>query len=75
MWIDGPGSAVNTLSQKWAETLRSNKDHFEHAHFGLDFARRKTVETTTLEDLILTHGLPVFEKSDVEGYEASVIRA
>jgi FkbM family methyltransferase len=74
MWIDGPGSAVNTLSQKWAETLKTNKDKFEHAHFGLDFARSKTVETTTLEELILAHGLPVFVKIDVEGYEASVIR-
>lgn len=74
MWIDGPGSAVNTLSQKWAETLKANKDKFEHAHFGLEFARRKAVETTTLEELILTHGLPFFVKIDVEGYEASVIR-
>jgi FkbM family methyltransferase len=74
MWIDGPGSAVNTLSQKWAETLKSNKDNFEHGHFGLEFARSKAVETTTLEELIITHGLPLFVKIDVEGYEASVIR-
>ncbi len=74
MWIDGPGSAVNTLSQKWVETLKTNKDKFEHAHFGLKFARRKAVKTTTLEELILTHGLPFFVKIDVEGYEASVIR-
>ncbi len=74
MWIDGPGSAVNTLSQKWVETLKTNKNKFEHAHFGLDFAGRKTVETTTLEELILTHGAPFFVKIDVEGYEASVIR-
>jgi len=74
MWIDGPGSAVNTLSQKWAETLKANKDKFEHAHFGLEFAQRKAVETTTLEELILTCGLPFFVKIDVEGYEASVIR-
>jgi FkbM family methyltransferase len=32
MWIDGPGSAVNTLSQKWVETLKTNKDKFEHTH-------------------------------------------
>jgi FkbM family methyltransferase len=74
MWIDGPGSAVNTLSQKWVETLRANKDQFEHAHFGLEFGRRKDVETTTLEELILTHGMPLFVKIDVEGHEASVIR-
>jgi FkbM family methyltransferase len=74
MWVDGPGSAVNTLSQKWVETLKTNKNTFEHTHFGLDFAGHKTVETTTLEDLILAHGSPFFVKIDVEGYEVSVIR-
>jgi len=73
MWIDGPGSAVNTLSRKWADTLKSHKDKFEHEHFGLDFAHRKEVETTTLEELILAQGLPFFVKIDVEGYERSVI--
>ena len=74
MWIDGPGSAVNTLSKKWVETLQTNKDKFEHAHFGLEFGRRKAVETTTLEELISTHGVPFFVKIDVEGYEARVIQ-
>jgi FkbM family methyltransferase len=74
MWIDGAGSAVNTLSQKWAETLKANKGKFEHGHCGLEFALRKAVETTTLEELILTHGLPFFVKIDVEGYEAKVIK-
>lgn len=74
MWIDGAGSAVNTLSQKWAETLKANKDKFEHEHCGLEFAQRKAIETTTLEELILTHGLPFFVKIDVEGYERNVIK-
>jgi FkbM family methyltransferase len=74
MWIDGPGSAVNTLSQKWVETLKSDKVRFEHTHGSLDFARSKAVETTTLDELILTHGSPFFVKIDVEGYEASVLR-
>jgi FkbM family methyltransferase len=74
MWIDGPGSAVNTLSQKWVETLKTNKDKFEHDHFGLEFARRKVVETTTLEELIGAYGLPLYVKIDVEGYEVSVVR-
>jgi FkbM family methyltransferase len=74
MWIDGPGSAVNTLSQKWVETLQANKSKFEHAHFGLEFGRRKEVKTTTLEELILAHGSPFFVKIDVEGYESSVIQ-
>lgn len=74
MLIDGPGSAVNTLSRKWAETLKTNKDKFEHEHFGLEFARHKAVETTTLEDLIAAYGLPFFVKIDVEGHEVNVIR-
>jgi FkbM family methyltransferase len=74
MWIDGPGSAVNTLSQKWATTLNANKARHVHGHCGLDFTRHQTVETTTLERLISAHGLPIFIKIDVEGYELNVIR-
>jgi len=74
MWIDGPGSAVNTLSQKWATTLRENKERHAYGHCGLDFVQRRTIETTTLEDLIEAHGLPLFVKIDVEGYEVNVIR-
>jgi FkbM family methyltransferase len=74
MWIDGAGSAVNTLSQKWATALNANKDRHAHGHQGLDFARQKTVETTTLERLMSEHGVPTFIKIDVEGYELNVIR-
>lgn len=74
MWIDGAGSAVNTLSQKWASALSANKDRHAHGHQGLDFARQETVETTTLEQLMSEHGVPAFIKIDVEGYELNVIR-
>jgi FkbM family methyltransferase len=74
MWVDGPGSAVNTLSQKWATTLRGNKARHTYEHCGLDFVQRRTVETTTLEELIVVHGRPLFIKIDVEGYELNVIR-
>lgn len=74
MWIDGPGSAVNTLSQKWATTLRGNKARHTYGHCGLDFVQRRTVETTTLEELIAMYGCPIFIKIDVEGYELNVIR-
>jgi len=75
MWVDGPGSAVNTLSQKWASTLKGNKARHTYGHYGLDFARNKTVETTTLEELMSAHGVPIFIKIDVEGYEVNVIRS
>ena len=74
MWIDGPGSAVNTLSQKWATALNANKARHAHGHAGLNFAQQKTVETTTLERLMSEHGVPIFIKIDVEGYELNVIR-
>jgi len=74
MWIDGPGSAVNTLSPKWADALRGNKARHMCGHCGLDFVEHRTVETTTLENLIAVHGRPHFIKIDVEGYELNVIR-
>jgi len=74
MWIDGPGSAVNTLSKKWATALKGNKSRQTYGHYGLDFTNQKTVESTTLEQLIGEYGTPIFIKIDVEGYELHVIR-
>ena len=71
MWIDVPGSAKNTLSQKWAETLRKDDTRFGQP---LEFGHWKEVETTTIEQLCVTHGPPFFVKIDVEGYEPSVLR-
>jgi FkbM family methyltransferase len=74
MLVDGPGSAVNTLSKKWAAALKENKARHSHGHCGLDFVQHRTVETTTLEELIAMYGSPCFIKIDVEGYELNVIR-
>ncbi len=71
MWIDAPGSAKNTLDPKWVETLRNDSKRFGYQ---LDFARKKEVETTTLENLMTTYGVPFFIKIDVEGHEPSVLR-
>lgn len=73
MWIDGPGSAVNTISRKWADDLKEHKDSFVHGHCGLDFSRSEQVETTTVEELIKLYGIPYFVKIDVEGHELSVL--
>jgi FkbM family methyltransferase len=73
MWIDGPGSAVNTISRKWADHLKDGKDDFKYGHFGLEFSRSKSVETTTVERLVTQHGMPFFLKIDVEGHELSVL--
>jgi len=71
MWIDAPGSAINTLSQKWAEALKGDDERFGH-HLG--FESSKNVETVSMEQLIAEHGLPFFVKIDVEGYELSVLQ-
>lgn len=74
MWIDGPGSALNTLSNKWVDTLKGNKARFEHTRCRFEFQQHRELETTTLDELILAHGVPFFVKIDVEGHEASVLR-
>jgi FkbM family methyltransferase len=74
MWIDGPGSAINTLSEKWVDALRGGP---RRTHSDLDsqeFARQKKVETTTLDQLMVAHGTPFYVKIDVEGYERTVLR-
>jgi FkbM family methyltransferase len=69
--IDTPGSAKNTLSQKWAGTLRDEEKRFGHR---LGFQHWKKVETISMEQLCAAHGLPFFVKIDVEGHELSVLR-
>jgi FkbM family methyltransferase len=71
MWIDKPGSALNTLNNKWAETLRDDESRFGHR---LNFRQCKEVETISIEQLIAVHGEPFFIKIDVEGHELSVLR-
>ena len=70
-WEDAPGSAINTLSNKWVETLRVDADRFGEK---LGFRQERQVKTTTLEDLFATHGVPFFVKIDVEGFELNVLR-
>lgn len=74
MLIDGPGSAVNTLSPKWAESLKKNRETFAYKHCGLEFKQTKLVETTTIDELLAQHGVPFFVKIDVEGHELNALR-
>jgi len=71
MWIDTPGGAMNTLSEKWAEVLRDDDQRFGHR---LSFRQWKEVETISMEQLIAQQGLPFFVKIDTEGHELSVLR-
>ena len=71
MWVDEPGSAKNTLSEKWVETLRHDQKRFGEA---LTFGQRVDVPTTTLDALISRYGRPFYIKIDVEGAEPKVLR-
>ena len=71
MWIDKAGSALNTLSRKWVDTLRSDAGRFG---ITLKFAREESVETTTLDKLSAMFGGPFYAKIDVEGHEPAVLR-
>ena len=71
LWIEMPGSAKNTLSEKWAETLKDDDTRFGRK---LSFEHWKEVETVSMEQLIAAHGKPFFVKIDVEGHELSVLR-
>jgi FkbM family methyltransferase len=70
MWVENPGSAMNTLSQKWVNTLRNDGKRFQQIW---NFQSQRKVQTTTLEDLIIRFGIPFFIKIDVEGYEPNVL--
>ena len=71
MWIEMPGSAKNTLSQKWAETLKEDDKRFGHK---VSFEHWKEVETVSVAQLVSAHGPPFFLKIDVEGHELNVLR-
>lgn len=70
MWIETPGSAKNTLSAKWVQTLRQDRVRFGEA---FHFSESRVVPTTTMERLISKFGVPYFTKIDVEGFESKVL--
>jgi FkbM family methyltransferase len=55
MYIDEPGSAKNTLSRKWVDTLREDGVRFGHT---LSFGESREVQTTTLDELMARYGNP-----------------
>jgi FkbM family methyltransferase len=60
---------VTTLSGKWIEQVGSTSG-FD----GVSWDREHEIEVTTLDALIVAHGLPRFCKIDVEGMEADILR-
>ncbi len=71
MWVHAPGSGINSLSPKWVQTLGRDDGRFGGT---VEFPGSEQVETTTLESLISTFGIPYYIKVDVEGHEPSALR-
>lgn len=71
LWVDEPGSAKNTLNEKWVKILRVNGSKFGAP---LGFGQSRIVDAVTLDDLIGAYGFPFFVKIDVEGHEPNVLR-
>ena len=64
------GSAYNTLSTKWVESL----GHSEAGRPALTLSAQYPVKVVTLDSLIARFGTPHYIKIDVEGFELEVIR-
>jgi len=71
LWLDEPGSAKNTLSTKWVDTLRTDDSRFGTR---LTFGHQQQIETVCLDTLITKYGAPFFVKVDVEGHELEILR-
>jgi FkbM family methyltransferase len=69
MLISAGAPTVSTLSSEWAAQV-SKTESFAN----INWDQKEEVEVTTLDALIAEFGLPVFCKTDVEGYEFEVLR-
>jgi FkbM family methyltransferase len=65
-------SNAHTLCSMSKEWIKNAKDHNFFEGSGWD--SKKLVQTTTLDALVKSHGLPAFCKIDVEGFEFEVLQ-
>jgi FkbM family methyltransferase len=69
-----PGEAELLLSDASSERATLSHQWAREGRFKTGWAGTERVRTTTLDELIRDHGIPVFCKIDVEGFEAEVLR-
>lgn len=75
MLVCAPGSVFNTLSRKGAAGAVGEVAHRPGQSPGaLQYNQNRTVETTTLDELAETYGLPALIKIDVVGFELEVLQ-
>lgn len=61
-------TTISSFSEEWIDSVK--QERFKNYNWD----RTVKIEMTTLDKLIEIHGLPVFVKIDVEGYEAEVLK-
>lgn len=61
-------STLSTMSETFIDKTRQSRFNGIHWNEGID------IETTTLDDLISSHGTPTFCKIDIEGYEVEALK-
>jgi FkbM family methyltransferase len=65
-------SGLNTVSDKWVESLekeKSNRWHKKH-----DFKKKYEIKAITLDQIVQQYGIPYYIKIDVEGHEKTVLK-
>jgi len=72
MFIHHPGSAFNTLNEKFKKVTEA--DELTKWNEKIQFHSKRKVRLTTLDNVIAKYGRPFFIKIDVEGYELEVIK-
>jgi FkbM family methyltransferase len=69
LWISRRSPTVTTLSRSWITRVQQTP-----GFASVDWDRAVSVTITTLDNLIVQHGVPVFCKIDVEGMEQEVLK-
>ncbi len=60
---------ISSLSENWIDAVKKSGRFSE-----LRWDKKQTVQLTTLDKLLVEHGMPAFIKIDVEGFEYQVIK-
>ncbi|HMD00769.1 MAG TPA: FkbM family methyltransferase, partial [Ferruginibacter sp.] len=73
LYVHESGSAVNTINPEWKRILeKENNGRWDKPILFSDTSIK--VNTTTLDQLIVKHGVPDYIKIDVEGNELNVLK-
>lgn len=72
VYITESRSGLNTLSEKWVKSVGNEDENRWHA--SKEYKKSYMIQTTTLDEIIKTYGVPYFIKIDVEGFELNVVK-